>query len=226
MSVTFTTYDGLASAVSAWRAGSAVAATQFDNFLANCETRIYYGYATDNPADPLHSDALRIVEMETVSASFELYDSTNPGTIAQPTNFLELISAYNNVQPGPMQIVAQRVIDGYAGQSCGAVGKLIAVSGTNFRVYDAPSTSTTATLRYYQKLSTPTSAAANSILTNYPHVYLYGCLIEEAIMTQDQPAATAYLALYNTAIAGLNSRTQRITASANPVIRVRAGLTP
>lgn len=225
MAVTFNTYSGLASAVSAWRAGSAVAATQFDNFLANCETRMYYGYATDDPSNPLHSDALRIVEMETVDTAFQLYSASTPGTIAQPATFLELISAYTNTIPGPMQIVAQRVMDGYAGRSIGGT-KLIAVSGTNFRTYDPPSASLTATLRYYQKLTTPTAAASNLILTNYPHVYLYGCLVEEAIMTQDQPAATAYLALYNTAVQGLNSRTQRITASANPAMRFRGGPTP
>ena len=84
----------------------------------------------------------------------------------------------------------------------------------------------TATLRYYRTLETPTGATVNAILTGYPDVYLFGCLIEAAIFTQDEFAAQRYLQLYNASVAGLNARTQRITASAAPVIRLRAGMLP
>ena len=84
----------------------------------------------------------------------------------------------------------------------------------------------TATLRYYQKLTTPAGSTVNAILTNYPNVYLYGCLIEAAIFEQDQQAAAGYLASYNASVSGLNARTQRITGSSVPVIRVRAGMAP
>jgi hypothetical protein len=39
-------------------------------------------------------------------------------------------------------------------------------------------------------------------------------------------ATQRYLQLYNASVAGLNARTQRITASAAPVIRLRAGMLP
>ena len=99
------------------------------------------------------------------------------------------------------------------------------MSGTNFRVKDDPA-GATATLRYYQKLATPAGATVNAILTGYPDVYLFGCLIEAAIFTQDELGAQRYLQLYNASVAGLNARTQRITASAAPVIRLRAGMLP
>jgi hypothetical protein len=227
MSVTFNTYSGLKAAIPAWLARAVsgvdpILDPQFDNFLANMERRMYYGYAVDDPANPLRSDPLRIPEMETVETAFSL----SSGTVAQPATFLELISAYNNSTPGPIGIVAQRHIDGYASNAFGRVGGLIAISGTNFRVFDAPTTAITATLRYYQKLTTPTASTANAILTNYSDVYLYGCLVEATIFTQDAPSAQAYLALYNASVAGLNARTQRITASANPVLRVRGQMTP
>ena len=66
----------------------------------------------------------------------------------------------------------------------------IAISGTNFRVKDDPA-GATATLRYYQKLATPSGATVNAILTGYPDVYLFGCLIEAAIFTQDEPGRSA-----------------------------------
>ena len=220
MAAQITTYGGLKAGVLAWlaRTGDALLDSRFDDFLLNCERRIYYGHATDDPANPLRSDALRIPEMETADPAFAL----TSGTVAQPATFLELISAQLNSPQGPLQIVSQRTLDGYGTQSLGGT-RLIAVSGQNFRLLDAP-TAGTATLRYYQKLTTPTGATVNAILTGYPDVYLYGCLIEAAVFTQDQPGALSYLQLYNASVAGLNARTQRITASSVPVIRLRAGM--
>jgi hypothetical protein len=222
MAAQITTYGGLKAGVLAWlaRTGDALLDSRFDDFLLNCERRIYYGHATDDPANPLRSDALRIPEMETADAAFAL----NSGTVAQPATFLELISAQLNSPQGPLQIVSQRTLDGYGTQSLGGT-RLIAVSGQNFRLLDAP-TAGTATLRYYQKLTTPAGAAVNAILTSYPDVYLYGCLVEAAIFTQDQDAALRYIPLYNASVSGLNARTQRITASSVPVIRLRAGMAP
>ena len=220
MAAQITTYGGLKAGVLAWlaRTGDALLDSRFDDFLLNCERRIYYGHATDDPANPLRSDALRIPEMETADAAFAL----NSGTVAQPATFLELISAQLNSPQGPLQIVSQRTLDGYGTQSLGGT-RLIAVSGQNFRLLDAP-TAGTATLRYYQKLTTPAGATVNAILTGYPDVYLYGCLVEAAIFTQDQDAALRYIPLYNASVSGLNARTQRITASSVPVIRLRAGM--
>ncbi len=222
MPAQITTYAGLKAGVLAWlaRTGDALLDGRFDDFLLNCERRMYYGFAVEMPDHPLKSDPLRIPEMEAVDAAFAL----SSGTVAQPAGFLELISAKNNSPVSPMEIVGQRVLDGYGTQSLGGT-RLIAVSGTNFRFLDAPS-SGTATLRFYRKLATPAGSTVNDILTNYPDVYLYGCLIEAAIFTQGEAEAQRYLQLYNASVAGLNARTQRITASANPVIRVRAGMTP
>ena len=224
MAVSINTYGGLSSAVLAWlaRTGDATLTARFDDFLALCERRMYYGYATENPADPMSSDPLRIPEMETVNTSFTL-DTT--GTVAQPSGFLEVISAYSTTLNAPMELVSQKIIDGYGASSVGGT-KMLAVSGSNFRYLDIPSASQNITLRYYAKLTTPTASTANSILTNYPDVYLYGCLTEAAIYTQATEEATKYVALYNASVSGLNARTQRITASATPVIRLRRGMVP
>ena len=223
MAAHITTYGGLRAGVLAWmaRPGDTLLDARFDDFLLNCERRIYYGYATEDAGNPLRSDPLRIVEMETVDPAFALAAVT-----PQPAGFLELISAQLNSPNAPLQIVAQRTLDGYA-SSAPNQPRLMAVSGTSLRVFPDPGVGAySATLRYYQKLPTPTPAAGNAILTASPDVYLYGCLVEAAIFTQDEPAALRYLPLYNASVAGLNARTQRITASAVPVIRLRAGRLP
>jgi hypothetical protein len=229
MAAQITTYGGLRAGVLAWmaRPGDALLDARFDDFLLNCERRIYYGFATEDAGNPLRSDPLRIVEMETADPAFALSALT-----PQPAGFLELISAQLNspnapfgaAQGTPLQVVAQRTLDGYV-SSAPAEPRLIAVSGTNFRVFPDPGAGAwSATLRYYQKLATPAGSTANAILSQSPDVYLYGCLIEAAIFTQDAEAALRYLPLYNASVAGLNARTQRITASSVPVIRLRAGM--
>jgi hypothetical protein len=222
MAAQITTYAGLKAGMLSWlaRTGDALLDARFDDFLLNCERRMYYGFAVDEPASPLRSDALRIPEMEAVDAAFALAS----GTVAQPAGFLELISAYNNSLNAPLDIVSQRTLDGYGTQSLGGT-RLIAVSGTNFRFLDAP-TAGTATLRYYHKLATPAGSTVNDILMNYPDVYLYGCLVEAAVFTQGEAEAQRYLQLYNASVSGLNARTQRITGSAAPVIRLRTGMLP
>ena len=226
MAVAINTYSGILGGVLSWlgrdASGETIITSRFDDLLALCERRMYYGYATEDVGNVLRSDPLRIVEMETVDTAFSL----SSGTVAQPTNFLELISAYNNSDTAPIQIVAQRHIDGFGSQALGRTGGMMAISGENFRVFDAPTTAITATLRYYQKLTTPAGSTVNDILTNYPDVYLYGCLIEACIRTQDEPGALRYLSMYNASVQGLNARTQRITASSAPLMRVRAGRMP
>jgi hypothetical protein len=221
MPAQITSYAGLKAGMLAWlaRTGDALLESRFDDFLLGCERRMYYGHATEEPGNPLRSDPLRIVEMETVDSAFALQ-----ATVAQPPAFVELFSVLLNSPVRLLEIVSQRTLDAYGAQSLGGVAK-IAVSGTNFRVKDDPA-GATATLRYYQKLATPTGATVNDILTSYPDVYLFGCLIEAAIFTQDEFAAQRYLQLYNASVAGLNARTQRITASAAPAIRLRAGMLP
>ena len=221
MAAQITTYGGLKAGVLAWlaRSGDALLDARFDDFLLTCERRMYYGYATEDAGNPLRSDPLRIVEMETADPAFVLSAVT-----PQPDGFLELISAQLNSPNVPLQIVAQRTIDGHV-SSAPDQPRLLAVSGTNFRVFPDPGEGTySATLRYYRKLATPAGADANAILANSPDVYLYGCLIEAAIFTQDAEAALRYLPLYNASVAGLNARTQRITASSAPVIRLRGGM--
>jgi hypothetical protein len=221
MPAQITSYAGLKAGMLAWlaRSGDALLDARFDDFLLNCERRMYYGHATEDLGNPLRSDPLRIVEMETSDPAFVLQ-----ATVAQPAGFVELISVLLNSPVRLLEIVSQRTLDAYGTASLGGVRK-IAISGSSFRLKDDPA-GATATLRYYQKLATPAGATVNAILTGYPDVYLFGCLIEAAIFIQDELGAQRYLQLYNASVAGLNARTQRITASAAPVIRLRAGLLP
>lgn len=219
MTVNITTYAGLNAAVQQWlaRPGSSLLDTRFDDLLALHEQRMYYG-ADEVPGLLPQFQPLRIREMETVDSAF----SISAETVAQPDGFLELIEASLNSPAGPLRIEHQGVIAAYGDQTLSAA-KIIAISGTNFRFKQA---SGTATLRYYQKLDTPTATTANWILENAPGVYLNGCLIEAAIMTTDFDGAAKYAAIYAALVNGLNNRRNRELAHATNVrVRVR-GRTP
>ena len=220
--MTITTYSSLKSATAEWlaRNGDTDIDTRFDDLLALQEQRMYYGSA-EVPGLIPEMPKLRIREMEQADTSFSL----SGATVAQPTGFLELISAELNTSQGPLDIVTEAMFDAYGARTLGGV-KLIAVSGTNFRFKDTPA-SDTATLRYFKKLTTPSgSTSTNTILTNFPGVYLYGCLMQAAIYTGDPEAAKMYGSLYASEVTALNQRRNSELANAHNVrLRIR-GSTP
>src|SRR6185503_12982390 len=98
-------YPGLKAGMLAWlaRSGDTLLESRFDDFLQGCERRMYYGHATEEPGNPLRSDPLRIVEMETVDTAFALHE-----TVAQPPAFVELFSVLLNSPVRLLEIVSQR----------------------------------------------------------------------------------------------------------------------
>ncbi|WIM14493.1 hypothetical protein [Enhydrobacter sp.] len=223
MAVQITTYAGLQSAVAAWlaREGDGDLANRADDFLALCEQRLYYGKPALAALGIPEHEAVRIPEMYRSDPGFALAQGA-----AQPAGFLELVEATLNGADAsqPLQIVEESVIDGMNAHA-GAAPRLIAVSGTGFRLWPDPgSGSFTATLRWYGTLATPSGAnPTNWILANAPGVYLNGCLLEAAIFTQDPDSARYYAALYAADVAGLNIRRQRVLASAHNLrLKLRA----
>lgn len=218
------TYTALQSAVAAYlaRDGDADITSRIDDFIALCEQRMYIGKVAVPALQLPEHEAVRIPQMEITNATFAL-----AATVAQPGDFLELISADNNNPYGPMTVVDEGVISSHYRQSPGGPPSEIAVSGTNFRVWGDPGTTNTATLRYYGKLATPTSmGSANWILANAPGVYLNGCLLEASIFTGALDEAKLYAALYAADVGGLNQNRNRQAWSArNMKVRLR-GPTP
>jgi len=158
--------------------------------------------------------------METTDSAFALSE-----TVAQPSGFLELISADLNSPYGPLRVEHEGVIAQY-GEQAADQPLIIAVSGSNFRVWPDPGSSYTATIRYYAKLTTPTASVSNWILTNAPGLYLNGCLMQAALLTGGMEEAKVYGALYVAEVGGLNERRNRELASATNVrMRIR-GRTP
>jgi hypothetical protein len=221
--VSIQTFTSLQSAVAEWlaRNGDPDLIGRFADFLALHEERMYYGADAvpemQMPAFP----RLRIREMEAVDTDFVL-----SATVAQPDGFLELIEASLNTPVSPLDIVTEGVIESYRNQVLGCP-RLIAVSGTNFRVKDDPGGTATATIRYFQKLTTPQSGSdTNWIMSTTPSLYLNGCLMQAAIYIGDADSAKLYGGLYTAAVGALNRRRNtELAAATNVRLRLR-GRTP
>lgn len=217
MTVNITSYNGLKAAFQQWmaRPGDTLLGDRFDDFMALHEQRMYYGAAAVPGLLP-QFEPLRIREMETAA------NAVVEETVAQPDGFLELIEASLDSPYAPLRIEQEGVIASYGDQTFSTT-KIIAVSGTNFRFKESGGT---VTIRYYQKLATPTATTANWILENAPGVYLNGCLIEAAMMTNDFTTAASYAAVYAAMVGGLNQRRNRELAGAYNVRTRARGRTP
>lgn len=221
MAAVVNTYSGLQSAIASWMArdGDTDITGRFDDLLALHENRMYYG-AAEVPGLLPACEPLRIREMEVADTSFLL-----AATVAQPTGFLELIECRLNNEDYRLDVVAEGTLSAYRAGSLGGPA-VIAISGTNFRVMDDPGSAYTATLRYFAKLTTPSAAEDNWILTYAPNVYLDGCLFEAAKMTGDAQAAGLYLSSYAANVRALNQRrNSELRNAANVRLRLR-GRTP
>lgn len=228
MAVQITSYGGLIAAIAAWlaRDGDTDIANRADDFIALCETRMYYGQDGIAALSLPDHEAIRIPEMYQTAPTFAVAQDA-----AQPTGILELVEAQingdTNRGPSPLTIVEESILDSQPIYNTDRP-RYIALSGTGFRFWPDPTgAGYTATLRYYGALPTPgPTVASNWILSNAPGVYLNGCLLEAAIFTGDADNAKYYAMLYGAAANGLNIRKQRILASAQNVRMKIRGRTP
>lgn len=228
MAVQITTYGGLTTAVAEWlaRDGDTDLTNRIDDFIALCESRMYYGKPALQALGVPEHEAIRIPEMYQSNTAFAVVQSG-----AQPTGLLDLVEAQLNATNAgaaiPLLIVEESILDSQSPYDSNSPS-MIALSGNNFRYWPDPgSGSYTLTLRWYGALTTPSGTnATNWILTNAPGVYLNGCLLEAAIRTGDADAAKYYGMLYAADAAALNIRTQRRLASGQNVRIMMRGNTP
>lgn len=136
------------------------------------------------------------------------------GTVALPSDYLEMIGVYNAAGCEYVQQTLQQVkaLDGY-----------YAISGGNLirKGYSGD-----LLVQYYAEIPTITTSmgASNWLLSKYPGVYLYGCSFEAAKWLRDKEMAADMGGLMQTEIADARADDERARYSR---ARVRvAGVTP
>lgn len=196
--------DSLTNQSSSWTKRDDVL-TLADDFIDLTESRMYsYGVAP-----------LRIREMETSGTTTT---STTLRTLALPTRFLELRRFQINItnaDPVKLEYVTPLAMKVY---SQTGMPRFFTVEGTF--VFDRISdTAYTVEYHYYQRLTALDSTnTTNAILTNYPGIYLYGCLWACAEWAMQDERAEMYRQKFSNEIAMANARDVGGRYGPSPVI--------
>lgn len=131
--------------------------------------------------------------------------------VSVPSDFLELRSATLNTSPRQPMIFLPDDAQGAAFDALGQP-RYLSVSGyvttqdgsRAFRFAPVPDATYTATIVYYAALpKLGASQTTNWLLTKFPHVYMYGALLEAAGYIQDDQRVPMWAQAYNEALVGL-----------------------
>ncbi|HAI39219.1 MAG TPA: hypothetical protein DCM40_14400 [Maribacter sp.] len=92
------------------------------------------------------------------------------------------------------------------------------VVGTNILLGVPPNSATTLQVNYYKKLDTLSdSNTTNTILTNYPELYLYGALAESAPFIMQDERINVWGTLYKEALKNANDTSSRGSTTSSPL---------
>lgn len=92
------------------------------------------------------------------------------------------------------------------------------IVGTNILLGVAPDSATTLQINYYKKIDALTdSNTTNTILTNYPELYLYGSLAESAPFIMQDERLNTWATLYKEALKNANETSSRGSTTTSPL---------
>lgn len=198
-----TNYTALQQALPAWLdVGTADVSSVIADIITNGEKRIFR--------------EVRTPDMETALSA-----TISSGTIAVPSDYLELKYAY--IDGNPTQYV-QLVPVSYIYErypTRGASGKPIVMArdGTTFIFGPYPDSDYSVKGMYYKKPVAIDETSAPLLLTNNPDLYLYACLLEtEPLLGRDQ-RMTLWEQKYRMVKEAVNGEGDRSRFSGNLAIR-------
>jgi len=193
------------------RQGDFTPAYKTEYFITLAHGRIHYG--SDDPRFP--SEPVRIRCMETTADVL-----TTAQAVALPTGYLAMRRVYLDGAPvrplnflPPMDFWAK-----YVGSSNGQPSAYT-IEGSNIVFGPSPDSTYTAKVLYWKALTLPAADAdTNWIMQNVPGVYLYGSLLEAALVIQDDEQLAKFGPLFAGAVGGLIKSDKRDRFSGAPLV--------
>jgi len=167
------------------------------DFIVGAETRIAYGYS--EPGQPLYSPPLRVRAMETVATL-----TPSSGAVTIPTGFLGLKSIYEAASQ--TSVLEQTTPEVFYGQHMGSSYSrgFYIIEGDNIIVGNGVTSDVR--IVYYKKFDPlATASPVPWLLTEAPHLYVYGALLEAAPFLRQDPRIETWGALFAAGIKGLNA---------------------
>lgn len=184
-------YANLKASVEVWSKREDVK-DLIDDFITLCETEIY-----SNAIEPLRIRAMN--QLETSATSTSLRDQ------ALPTGFLETRKI--DLTVGDERYDIKYVTPTYQAirSGTGTPGNYTITDQIEYDII--PDQAYVTNHAYYGKLTGLSSSnTTNAILTSYPNVYLYGCLMVLYQWAENTEEYTKYQNLFIEAISGANSQ--------------------
>lgn len=183
-------YSNLKAAVRRWTHRTDLDAVM-DDIIDLCESEIYFG------EEPLK---LRLMEAR-ATASLD----TSSRFLALPDDFISVRRLKIDLTNGDYTL-QYRTPDQLTYEQVDVTGKPQRFTVTTQLEFDrVPDDDYTAEIQYYKKLGALSSAApTNTLLTNYPNIYLYGCLSAAFVFASEEDKATYWKGAFQQAIRGAN----------------------
>ena len=200
-----TTYSELKSAVTNWMTRGDVASQ-----AAECISLAEAGL--NRELSPIETDATLAGVVDSRSIDISAL------SMVEPIALFLAQSGYDEVELKPMDdgTFPYVVTSGYP--------RIWAIDGTNID-FDRPlDTAYPFRFRYRQRFALSDAAPTNWLLTNHPDVYLAATLVWGGVFIQDDPAASRWVSLLNSALPSVRNiivQSRRGTLSVDPALQLR-----
>lgn len=150
--------------------------------------------------------------------------SATTNTVALPADFLQMRNLeLGTIPTNPLKYVTSEQRDLYDRQSSSGQPRIYDIVGTNLFLSPAPDQTYTLNIEYYSKIPGLISNTTNWLITNFPHLYLYGCLQQAAGFITDAARLQVYFQAYEKAKAQLSKADDDAVYNSSPRLRADVG---
>lgn len=175
--------------------------------------------ALDDFIDMTESDLnkrLRVPEMVTRATATA---STSSRFLAVPTGYLQMLKLrIDSTIPHLIEYVAPAQLETFYVNAQGKPGYFTVV-GDEMEFNRSFDSAYTLQMHYYKTIAALSgSNTTNDILTNYPELYLYGCLVHSAPYLQEDQRISTWASLYENGIAEANKMAKDDQHNAGPMV--------
>ena len=195
----------------------------FDNLKSTISTYLNRSDLTANLADFIRltearlNRELRVREMVNTDTSITTVSGTQ--NYALPSGYLEATTVIFQSDPYcTLRFLSNSdFYNKYNSSQSRGKPTFFTIVGTDILLGVAPDTATTLQINYYKTLTALSdSNATNTILTNYPELYLYGALAESAPFIMQDERINTWGNLYKEALKNANETSSRGSTTSSP----------
>lgn len=138
-------------------------------------------------------------------------------TVNLPGDYLAMISIYRDTDPRTtLEPISQHGL--HKSHASSGVPCFYAVEDGQLRLSPAPNGSESLVLRYYAKVAAlEFENDTNVVLTNYPAVYVYGCLAHHAALSRDDEGLSKWFPAYQLATKQAQTDSNKYRAGSAPM---------